>query len=787
MKIINRLLPSFLAVLIFVGAALLFTFFFWSIFHSIPALLFFVSIAFSAWLFGRGSGILASILSVAVVNFFFFPPQFAIDFSFEGIIRSTLIFCVGLTISWLMTAHKKSELERAKLNSEIELQRKRLADMVSSVPGVVWEAWGQPDTASQQINFVSDYVETMLGYTVEEWLSQPNFWLTIVHPDDKEAAARRSSEHFAKGGADTNTFRWIRKDGREIWVESHSIVITDEAGKPIGMRGVTLDITERKEAEKSLKISEKRFRKLVEQSPISTQVFSPDGRTILTNAAWEKLWGVTLADLPDYNILEDEQLIANGVMEYLKKAFEGTPTEIPAVPYYPDRGEFLNQPRWVEAFIYPVKDEQGVVREVVLMHEDITERKEIEKEREMILEREQAARLKAEEANRIKDEFLATLSHELRTPLTAILGWSQMLSNNSLDEETIKYAIQVIQRNARNQSQLINDILDVSRIITGKLRVTVEPIELNSVIEAAIDAVRISADLKNIKINFKYDERIRTIKGDADRLQQVFWNLLSNAIKFTTPGGAVKIEAEKLMTHVRVSVSDTGQGIEPEFLPYVFDRFRQADGSSTRMHGGLGLGLAIVRHLVEIHGGSVSAESEGIGKGSTFIVDLPLNLKIESPFPDSENDFSEETAQNLSIENKTPLPLNDCSVLLIEDDRDSLEFVAFLLEQSGARVRTATSVSEALEILKTERFDVLISDIGMPDENGYDFIRKVRALGAENGGLTPAIALTAYASNKDRLEALEAGFQTHLAKPVDKETLIVAVSSLIEGQKLLSV
>jgi PAS domain S-box-containing protein len=786
MKLISRYILPFSAILLFVGAALLLTNLFWTIFQAIPALLFFVSISLTAWLYGRNVGFIASFLSVCVINVFLFAPQFVIDLSYEGLIRSTLIFAVGLTLSWLTTAHKKSELERSRLNVEIENQRRRLSDIISSVPGVVWEAWGQPDKNSQRIDFINDYVETMLGYTIEEWLAQPNFWLTIVHPDDKEEAARRSFEHFSKGGADTNTFRWVKKDGSEIWIESHSIVITDEAGKPIGMRGVTLDISERKEAEKSIKISEKRFRKLVEQSPISTQVFSADGRTILTNSAWEKLWGVTLADLPDYNILEDEQLVERGIMPYIKKAFEGTPTTIPSIPYYPDRGDFINQPRWVEAFIYPVKDEQNRVREVVLMHEDITERKEIEKERELILEREQAARLKAEEANRVKDEFLATLSHELRTPLTAILGWSQMLSNGSLDEETVKYAIEVIGRNARNQSQLINDILDVSRIITGKLRVAVKSIEIKSVVESAIEAVQISADLKNININFKYDDSIQTIKGDADRLQQVFWNLLSNAIKFTPQGGAVKIEAEKLTTHVRVSVSDTGQGIEPEFLPYVFDRFRQADGSSTRQHGGLGLGLAIVRHLVEIHGGTVSVASEGVGKGSTFIVDLPLNFEMELPVSESENSFPQETAQNLSLENKTALPLNNCCILLIEDDPDSLELVTFQLEQSGASVTRAASSPEALEIFKTKRFDVLISDIGMPDENGYEFIRKVRALDAENGGLTPAIALTAYASSKDRSEALEAGFQTHLAKPVDKETLIVAVSSLIEGQKLLS-
>ncbi len=786
MKVVNQVLFPFFIALLFVGAALLLTALFWSIFQTIPSPLFYISIALSAWRFGRITGYFASFLSAFALNYFLFSSQFQFDFSRDGLIRSGLVLAVGLTFSWLITIHKKSELEKSRLNAEIENQRKRLSDIISSVPGVVWEAWGQPDKNSQKIDFVSDYVEKMVGYTVGEWLATPNFWLTIVHPDDKEAAARRSEEHFSRGGADTNTFRWIKKDGSEIWVESHSIVVTDEAGNPVGMRGVTLDITERKQAEEAVKISEKRFRKLVEQSPISTQIFAPEGTTILTNTAWEKLWGVTLADLPGYNILEDEQLVERGIMPYIKKAFEGTPTAIPPVPYYPDRGEFINQPRWVEAFIYPVKDEQNHVHEVVLIHEDITARKEIESERELILEREQAARLKAEEANRIKDEFLATLSHELRTPLTAILGWSQMLSNNSLDEETVKYAVQVIERNARNQSQLINDILEVSRIITGKLRVVVKPVDLKSVIEAAIEAVQISADLKNINITFKYDKQIRTIKGDADRLQQVFWNLLSNAIKFTPAGGNVKIKAEKSETHIRVSVSDNGKGIEPEFLPYVFDRFRQADGSSTRQHGGLGLGLSIVRHLIEIHGGQVSAESEGAGKGATFIVELPLHFEI-APTLESENEFSQETAQNFLIENKKELPLNDCRVLLVEDDADSLEFVAFLLKQCGASVTAAASSSDALEILKTKRFDVLISDIGMPDENGLELIRKVRNLGAENGGLTPAIALTAYASNKDRLEALEAGFQAHLAKPVDKETLIVAVSSLIEGQKLLSV
>lgn len=782
---IHTLLP-YLAVLILVGTALLLTSFFWSIFHTVPSPLFYMSIAFSAWLFGRLSGFLASFLSVLSINFFLREPHFVFDYSADGLVSSGLMLAVGLTFSWLITANKKSEIERNRLNTEIENQRKRLSDIVSNVPGVVWEAWGQPDKHSQMINFISEYIEPMLGYTVEEWLAQPNFWLTIVHPDDKGNAARRSSEHFTKGGTDTNTFRWIRKDGREIWVESHSIIVADEAGNPIGMRGVTLDITERKKAEDALKISEKRFRKLVEQSPISTQILLPDGRTILTNRAWEKLWGFSITDLPNYNMLEDEQLVEKGIMPFIKKAFDGTPTSIPPIPYNPDRGEFINQPRWVEAFIYPVKDEQNRIREVVLMHEDITERKEIEKEREQLLEREQIARLKAEEASRIKDEFLATLSHELRTPLNAILGWSQMLSNNSLDKETATYAAQVIQRNARSQNQLINDILDVSRIITGKLLVTVKTVELKTALVAAIDAVQISADLKGIKISFKYDDTVKTIKGDADRLQQVFWNLLSNAIKFTPAGGEVNIQAENLITHIRVSVSDTGQGIEPEFLPYVFERFRQADSSSTRQHGGLGLGLAIVRHLVEIHGGSVRATSEGIGKGSTFTVDLPINVKSESSVLERENNFTGEIELNPQLENQIALPLSNCRILLIEDDADSLELIKILLEQSGASVITAISSSQALDILNTEKFDILISDIGMPEENGYEFIRKVRNLGAEKEGLTPAIALTAYASNKDRLEALAAGFQTHLTKPIDNDTLIIAVSSLIEGRKLVS-
>ena len=382
----------------------------------------------------------------------------------------------------------------------------------------------------------------------------------------------------------------------------------------------------------------------------------------------------------------------------------------------------------------------------------------------------------AQEANRVKDEFLATLSHELRTPLTAVIGWTQLLTSGQLDEAATARALQTIQRNARAQSQIIEDILDVSRIISGKLRLDPRPVEIVPVIEAAMDAVRPAASAKAIQLQPAFDPEVNLVPCDPHRMQQVVWNLLSNAVKFTPPGGRVSIQLGRAGANAQVRVSDTGPGISPEFLPYVFDRFRQADGSTTRTHGGLGLGLAIVRHLVELHGGTVQAESDGIGHGATFTVNLPLSQKAFAP---SIDEAATTLQTNASKPEDDGAPsLQGLSVLVVDDEPDTLDYVAVTLRERGAEVTAASSVTEAMAALERLRPDVLVADIAMPGEDGYALIRRVRALDPSRGGNVPAAALTAYASSEDRMRVLLSGFQIHLPKPIEPAELAAVVASL---------
>ncbi|HEX8000945.1 MAG TPA: PAS domain S-box protein [Pyrinomonadaceae bacterium] len=400
--------------------------------------------------------------------------------------------------------------------------------------------------------------------------------------------------------------------------------------------------------------------------------------------------------------------------------------------------------------------------------------------RARLYEAERRSRAEAEIANRTKDEFLATLSHELRTPLTAMLGWTRLLRTSNLDEPTTEHALETVERNARAQAQLIEDLLDVSRIITGKVRLEVHPVELVPLIEAAVDGMRPAAEAKSIHLQTELDARAGAVSGDAARLQQVVWNLVSNAVKFTGRGGRIIVGLERSDSQLQITVKDTGEGIKAEFLPYVFDRFRQADGSTTRTHGGLGLGLAIVRHLVELHGGTVSAESEGEGLGSTFTVTLPLLsvLTTTSAQQSSASDGDDGHAAHALL-------LNNLRVLVVDDEPDARELLAIVLEKQGANVRAVSSAQEALDAIGTLKPDVLVSDIGMPHDDGYTLMRKVRALPAEQGGTTPAIAVTAYAGNNAREMTLAAGFQTHLAKPIDPTELLKAIVKLVgkEGKR----
>ncbi|MEW6492464.1 MAG: ATP-binding protein, partial [Cyanobacteriota bacterium] len=439
-------------------------------------------------------------------------------------------------------------------------------------------------------------------------------------------------------------------------------------------------------------------------------------------------------------------------------------------------GEFL-------VYKFPITDASGrsLVGGVAI---DITERKRAEEEREQLLAREQEARSAAETANRLKDEFLATLSHELRTPLNSMLGWTQLLQTRKFDQATTARALETIDRNTKALAQLIEDLLDVSRIMTGKLRLDRRAVGLASVIDAAIEAVRSAAEAKDIHIKMAFDPLVEPVLGDSTRLQQIVWNLLSNAIKFTPKGGRVEVCLEREDANAKVTIADNGQGISPDFLPYIFDRFRQADGTITRSHGGLGLGLAIVRHLVELHGGSVYAESPGVGQGAKFIVKLPL----KDSYPAANKDFQtllasdEQSVLSNDAPQESSLLIQGLWILVVDDEPDARNLMTTILEANAAEVTAVASASEAFEIIAGEcsmrRPDILISDIGMPLEDGYSLIRKIRTLPPAEGGRIPAVALTAYARDEERARAIEAGFHIHLAKPVAPEKLVRVVAKL---------
>jgi PAS domain S-box-containing protein len=418
----------------------------------------------------------------------------------------------------------------------------------------------------------------------------------------------------------------------------------------------------------------------------------------------------------------------------------------------------------------------GTVNGFGVLVNDVTERKQAERllertaaERQRLLESEREARGEVERVSRIKDEFLATLSHELRTPLNAILGWAQLLRMGRLDDDERAQGLETIERNARAQTQIIEDLLDMSRIISGKIRLDVQRVDLAAVLNAAIDSVRPSAEAKSIRLSKLLDTRVAPISGDPARMQQVVWNLLSNAIKFTPKGGNVQVILERVNSHIEVVVADNGEGIQPGFLAHIFERFRQQDSSTTRRHAGLGLGLSIARQLVELHGGTISVKSAGLGQGATFTVMLPLPaMREETEPPDS----------GAAAPGHDSICLSGVRVLVVDDEPDARELIRQVLRDHDADVVTADSPAEAMAILKQQRPTVLISDIGMPGKDGYDLMRSIRALSAEDGGETPAVALTAFARSEDRTRAMLAGYQVHISKPFEPRELVATLASL---------
>ncbi len=536
-------------------------------------------------------------------------------------------------------------------------------------------------------------------------------------------------------------------------------------------------IAERERARAEVRQSEERFRQLADAMPQIVWAARPDGTVDYHNQQWHRYTGLPEHETGEAGwepVLHPDDLAAT--QEAWSQAVRAqTPYETEYRIKRASDGAF----RWFLGRGLPIKDAAGHTERWFGTSTDVDDYKQLLAQNATLLDSERAARAESERTGRMKDEFLATLSHELRTPLNAIYGWVQVLRSGSSNAEEMAQGLSTIERNARAQKQIIDDLLDMSAIIAGKLRMDVQRVDLAPVVEAAVETVRPAADAKGIRLQTVIDPLARPVSGDANRLQQICWNLLANAVKFTPKGGRVQILLERVNSHLEISVIDSGEGISPEFLPHVFDRFRQEDASTSRRHGGLGLGLAIVKKLVELHGGTVRAKSGGPDQGSTFAVALPLTaVHPETDAPHLRSEREHPAADSPASLLNVGLDLSGVKVLVVDDEPDARLLVKKVLETCGARVRTAGSGAEATAQIAEEKPDVLVSDIGMPVENGYELMRRIRQLAPEHGGNVPALALTAYARSEDRMKAVRAGFQMHISKPVEPAELLTMVGSL---------
>jgi PAS domain S-box-containing protein len=529
------------------------------------------------------------------------------------------------------------------------------------------------------------------------------------------------------------------------------------------------EIAERQRILEVLRQSEERYRYLAEAIPQLVWTSNAEGECDYFNQNWCDYTGLTLDQSLGSGWLAalHPEDMEKTVQVWSHAVSSGTVYEIEYRLKYAADGSY----RWLLGRGLPLTDNQGRVVKWFGTCTDIHEQKQIFQKRAQLVELEQAARTKAETANQIKDQFLAVLSHELRTPLNAILGWSKLLQSRKFDSAQTSQALATIERNATLQVQLIEDLLDISKILQGKLALTIIPINLETVVLSALETTRLAAESKLIQVTPIFAPNVGQIMGDSARLQQVIWNLLSNAVKFTPKEGRVEVRVSQVDDFAEITVTDTGKGISNDFLPYVFDYFRQADSSSTRTFGGLGLGLAIVRNIVEIHGGTVKAESPGEGQGATFTIQLPLITDKTIKMADEPNQDSFLDTQSLSLTGR--------QILVVDDDPDSRDFITFVLEDDGAEVISLSSALAVLQTLKSVKPDVLVSDISMPEMDGYMLIHEVRNLTPEQGGDIPAIALTAFASHHDQEKALKAGFQMHLAKPFNPDELVAAIIRLM--------
>jgi len=600
--------------------------------------------------------------------------------------------------------------------------------------------------------------------------------MAIIDPEDRDSVRQAVEDAIVNHTDVVVEFRIKLNNGELRWIGTQGHAVYDKEGKATQMFGVAADITERKRAE----TARSHLAAIVESSDdaiISTRL---DQTVVSWNAAASRLFGYSAEEMIGKPITliyppesyEDE-------LQSLARIRRGERTD-----HY-ETYRVTKDGRRVEVSVSasPVRDEQGrivgaskIVRDIGALREAQRELRKAIQEREQLLESERSARSEAERLGHMKDEFLATLSHELRTPLNAIQGWATLLKQPHIPDADRRPGLDAIERNARAQAQIINDLLDMNRIVAGKFHLEVQSVRLHEVIHAAIEAVRPSAEAKRLRIRTMLDSAVGTTRGDPNRLQQVMWNLLANAVKFTPAGGFIQVVLQRINSQVEITVQDSGAGISAEFLPHVFDRFRQADASTSRRYGGLGLGLSIVKNLVELHGGSVRVLSPGEEQGSTFIVSLPI--VVIDPGHSLQTSVRAESPERETEAIDLPR-LDNLRILVVDDEPDGRALLARILHERGAIPVCTGSAQVALESLQNHTFDLLLSDIGMPEMDGYALIRRVRGLSSPMKGI-PAIAVTAYARAEDRQRSLLAGYQMHISKPVETPELIAAIASLLK-------
>jgi PAS domain S-box-containing protein len=676
----------------------------------------------------------------------------------------------GRIVRWAGSLTDIDDLIRAE--ERVRENELRFRTMVSAVPNLTFES-----DADGSNTFASDQWCAYTGMSAEETAGIG--FARAIHPDDAEAVTAQWFAAVRSGRPYESRHRMRAADGSYRWFLARALPGRDAEGRIVRWAGSLVDIDDLIRIEDALRESEERLNGIVSSAMDAIITVDEEQRVVLFNEAAERMFGCPAAEAlgQPFNRFIPERF--RSAHTELVRRFGETGASRAMRSLTALRADGMEFP--IEAAISKV--EVGGRKLYTLIHRDITERKQAEAEREQ-LAREQIARAAAEAANRSKDEFLAMVSHELRSPLNAILGYTRMLRSGPADRGAINNVTAVVERSAKAQLQIIEDLLDSARIITGKLRIEPGPVDLVPALEAALDTVRSAAKAKGVTLVANFGPLPEQVLGDSTRLQQVVWNLLSNAVKFTPEGGRVELRMEGAADNVRITVSDTGKGVDPEFLPFVFDRFRQADTSGARRYGGLGLGLSLVKYLVELHGGTITAASEGLWRGATFTVTLPRRHPefIAPPLPAAP---LREARTEAVITLDEAFSLEGVSVLVVDDQEEARVILTQALGEYGAQVTAVSSGAEALALLSDppggRRPDALILDIAMPDEDGYAVLKKVRALEAEQGAEAdqiPAIALTAYGRSEDRLRALQAGFHMYVAKPVETAELAVIVASL---------